>query len=686
MAPSVRRRHPVLLFLAILAALVLVTVVGVFVTLPQILSSPMVRPKLLAAVAPLVSPGTISIERFEFSWKQPFVMQGFKLHDKDGTVVIDSQRVTMTRTLAQLIGDPNDMGTMTFEKASIDVRREADGTINLVRALGSLITPNAEKDFAIVIRDSILKVNAPQLNESFVSRNADMLINLPKAPAPLSFQLKASSEGARKSNFSLNVRGKIERWTDKSVDILAEFDRWPFAGSGLGLGATAWATGRVKITEGPDEYYIIPQIRADMRWSDSDTLPKLVTSIDRMQLQSDIRASIEPKVNVALKDTRIAIPGVQLWLSGKAKDIGGDASAIDMAGNITVDSMKLKELTTANSSEPIEFQMTPLKFAISGPFSEKERSKIKASLNTEVAGLKSGGISLGKMNIAADWQNGKLSIAPIDTTINDGRLHLEPFVEMSPEGTPLFVRLGPQTSLERMSLDTITSQKYMVYPAPALASATTVKGFISARISKGIIPITDKSKELDIKGDMAFEDVTFGPGPWLTGLTSSVGLPPPPTFALNQPIQFEILGDRVVQSGLTIPVGELTRLSFSGSVSFRKELDLLVQVPVTPQLLANAPLIRSFLGQEEFRIPIRGTLDKPEVDKSSFDANMKQLGENLKNRAVETSLDMLFNGLLGGRIPRPVQPGSNNLPLNQPIAPPTTRNQTPPPPAPRPMQ
>ena len=684
MAPSVRRRHPFLLFLAIVAALLLVSTSGMLVVLPQILSSPVVKPKLLAAVAPMVSPGAISVDRFEFSWKQPFVMHGFKLHDKDGTVVIDSQRVKLSRTLAQLIGDPNDMGTMTFEKAEIDVRREDDGTINLVRALGSLITPKAEKDFAVVIRNSTLKVNAPQLNETFVSRDADMLINLPKAPAPLSFQLEASSEGARKSKFSLNVRGKIERWTDKSVDILAEFDRWPFAGSGLGLGATAWATGRVKITEGPDEYHIIPQIRADVRWSDADTLPTLLTSIDRLQMQSDIRASIEPKTNITLKGTQIAVPGVQLALDGKALDIGSASSSVDMAGNISVDSAKLKELTAANSSEPVEFQMTPLKFAVSGPLAEKERSKIKASLNTEIAGLKSGGISLGRMKIVSDWQNGKLDIAPIDTTINDGRLHLEPFVEMSPGGTPLFVRLGPQTTLQRMSLDTITSQKYMVYPAPALASATTVKGFISAKISSGIIPVTDKSKELDIKGDMAFEDVTFGPGPWLIGLTSSVGLPPPPTFALNQPIQFEILGDRVVQSGLTIPVGELTRLSFSGSVSFKKELDLLVQVPVTPQLLANAPLIRSFLGQEEFRIPIRGTLDKPEVDKSAFDSNMKQLGENLKNRAVETSLDMLFNGLLGGRVPRPVQPGANNLPQNQPVAPPTTRNQPPPPP--RPMQ
>jgi hypothetical protein len=682
MAPAKRRRHPILLLLGIFVGGILALIAGVTIALPQILSSPQIRPRLVAAVAPMVSPGMLSIDRFEFSWKKPFVMHGFQLRDKDGTVVIDSEKVTLSRTLAQLIGDPDDMGTMTFEKAMIDVRREDDGTINLVRALGSLVTPKAEKDFAVVIRGSTLKVNAAQLNEPFVSNDAEVLINLPKAPAPLSFQLDASSEGARKSKFSLNIRGKIERWTDKSVDILAEFDRWPFAGSGMGLGATAWATGRVKITEGPAEYHIIPKIRADVRWSDSENLPKMVTSIDRLQMQSDIRAAIEPKVNLSLKNTKIEIPGVALAINGKAEDVGGNASSVDLAGNIAVDSAKLKELMQSNTGEPLELQMSPVAFAIAGPLSGKNLDQIRASLGTEISGIKTGGIAIGKMKIDAGWQKGKLVIAPIDTTINDGKLHLEPMVEMSSEGKPLYVRLGPKTTLERMSLDAINSQKYMVYPAPALASATKVDGFISAKITDGIIPITDKTKVLDIKGDMAFEDVRFGPGPWLVGLTSNVGLPPPPTFALDQPIQFEILGDRVVQNGLTIPVGNLTRLSFSGSVSFKKELDLLVQVPITPNLLQNAPFFRSFLGQEEFKIPIRGTLDKPEVDKTAFDTNMKQLGENLKNRAVETSLDMLFNGLLGGRVPRPNIAPPGQPPITQPL--PGPRTVPPPPPVPQP--
>ena len=93
----------------------------------------------------------------------------------------------------------------------------------------------------------------------------------------------------------------------------------------------------------------------------------------------------------------------------------------------------------------------------------------------------------------------------------------------------------------------------------------------------------------------------------------------------------------------------------------------MVQVPVTPTMLQNVPLFRSFLGTEQFKIPIRGTLDKPEVDKEALDLTMKQLGENLKNRAVDTSLDMLFNGILRGKVPRFIPgPNGGQQPVPQP--------------------
>lgn len=665
MSTTEKKRRHLILWLGLLLGSVLVVAFGALIALPEILSSQWVKPQIIAVINPVLNPGQISIDSFGFSWDKPLRLQGLQLRDKDGTVVIDSQEVTLSRNLWQLIQDPDDMGTMTFDHAEMDIRREDDGTINLVRALGKLITPKAEKDFAIVIRQSTLKVNAPQLNEPFVSHDAEVLIDLPKAPAPLSFMLEASADGARKSRFGLSVKGKLERWTDKSVDVLAEFDRWPIAGNALNIGATAWATGRAKVTGGPDEYHVVPRIRADVRWSDADNLPDWITAIDRLQAQTDIRVSVEPVVNLTLKDTQISVPGVSLEVAGKAMDLAGTAKNVDLKGSVTIDSAKLKELTSKNSSEPIDLKISPIQFAAKGPVNEKEREQLVASLKTEVASLKTGGIQIGDMKLELNWRDGKLTIAPIDTNINDGRLHLEPIVQMTNDGMPGSVRLGPQTTLSRMSLDQITSQNYMVYPAPALASATRVDGFISAKISEGVIPLSDKSVPFSLKGDMAFEDVRFGPGPWLLNLTQSVGLPPPPTFAIDQPIAFEIVGDRVIQHGLRIPIGELTQLDFSGSVTFKKELDLLVEVPVTPSLLQTVPLFQSFLGQESFKIPIRGTLDKPEVDKTAFDANMKQLGENLKNKAVETGLDMLFNGVLGGRVPRFI-PNPNQPPQPQP--------------------
>lgn len=650
-------------FLGILLCIALLAVIQ----LPRLLETPFVTGKILDAVAPLAAPGRITVDRFRFDWNGPVIMEGFRLHDQDDTVVIASEQVQLSRTLWQIINDPDDLGTMTFRKAVMDIRRESDGTINLVRALGKLIDPNAERDFAIVIADSDLTVHSPEMPEPFVSKDADVEIDLPKAPKPLGFSLTASGLGARKVKFALSARGQIQRWTDKSVDIVAEFDRWPFVGSGMGLAATAWLTGRVHVTEGPSRYHVVPDIRADVQWQDSEDLPKLLTAVDRMRLKADIRASYDPKVDVALEKTEIGLPGMVVNLRGSASDLNGPKAAADLSGELAVDPARIGEILATSDMGKVRFAMTPLKFQASGPVNRKEVSKIQASMATRVSDIDLDGIQVGDIVLDMKWNDGKILIAPIDTTVNDGRLYVEPVVEMTEDAMPARVRLGPNTTLTRLSLSPLISEKVMVYPAPALASATRVDGFISARITDGVIPVMDRGTDLSLKGDMAFEDVRFGPGPWLLNLTQSVGLPPPPTFSLDRPIDFEIVKDRVIQHGLSIPIGQLTRLDFSGAVTFDQKLDLLVQVPVTPTLLQNVALFRSFLGTEVFRIPIRGTIGRPEVDQAAFDANMKQLGENLKNRAVDTSLDMLFNGILGGRVPRfiPV-PGRDAQPPGPP--------------------
>jgi len=639
-------------WLAVFLGLAACAAILAIIQLPSLLETPFASTRILEVVNQLAAPGRISVDRFRFGWNEPLILEGFRLHDKDGSAVISSGELELSRTLMQLVKDPNDMGTLTFRNAVMNVRREPDGTINLVRALGKLIDPKAEKDFAIVIADSELAFHSPEMPEPFVSKDVDVEIDLPKAPKPLGFSLTASGMGARKVKFSLATRGQIQRWTDKSVDIVAEFDRWPFVGSGMGLAATAWLTGRVRVTEGPERFHIVPDVRADIQWQDAEELPKLLTAIDRLRLQADMRASYKPQIDVALKSTRLDVPGVDIRLQGQATDMTGPRAAADLSGEIVMDPARIGEILAANDMGKIRFAMTPLKFQAKGPVNRKEIAGMQASMATRVSGIDLDGIKIGDISLDMKWNDGKIVIAPIDTTVNDGRLYVEPIVEMTADAMPARLRIGPDTSLTRLSLSQLITEKVMVYPAPALASATRVDGFISARITDGVIPLMDKNTELSLKGDMAFEDVRFGPGRWLLNLTQNVGLPPPPTFFLNQPIEFEIVKDRVIQHGLTIPIGQLTRLDFSGSVTFDQRLDLQVEVPVTPTLLQNVPLFRSFLGTEVFKIPIRGTIGNPEVDQRSFDANMKQLGENLKNRAVDTSLDMLFNGILGGRIPR----------------------------------
>ena len=161
LSPKPRKRN-LLLWTGLCIGLIIAGIGIGLLSLPGILSADWMKPRILGVVKPLIAPGSLSVDKFQFGWDQPLVMSGFQIRDQDGTVVIDSKTVKLSRTLWQLIEDPDDMGTLSLEEAVIDIKREPDGTINLIRALGSLIKPNAGRDFAIEIRKSTLKVMTPE--------------------------------------------------------------------------------------------------------------------------------------------------------------------------------------------------------------------------------------------------------------------------------------------------------------------------------------------------------------------------------------------------------------------------------------------------------------------------------------------------------------------------------------------
>jgi translocation and assembly module TamB len=180
------------------------------------------------------------------------------------------------------------------------------------------------------------------------------------------------------------------------------------------------------------------------------------------------------------------------------------------------------------------------------------------------------------------------------------------------------------------------SRRVLSYVAPVLDQATRASGRVSVEIEEAAFPIGgDPTRHADVKGKVVFQDVEFAPGPLTRDLVALVApAKQPGTLRLAEPVLLTIADGRVNQRGLAIPIGDVTRVEVEGWVDFDKNLGLVATLPVTPAMFGNSPLLGTIVTGTQIRVPIRGTLDAPKLDKEAFKAGLTELGKGLLVRGA----------------------------------------------------
>jgi translocation and assembly module TamB len=129
-----------------------------------------------------------------------------------------------------------------------------------------------------------------------------------------------------------------------------------------------------------------------------------------------------------------------------------------------------------------------------------------------------------------------------------------------------------------------------------------------------------------------------------------------PLLRIDEPVALQIADRRVYQRGMEIPVGKLTRVGLDGWVGFDSELNLTASIPVLPTMLADRPLLGAIAAEAKVRVPIRGTLRKPEIDREAFQFAMKDMGRTLLENGLTKGAVELLDRLGPGRNPDPRPP------------------------------
>ena len=181
-----------------LLALLVLGMVGLVAAAPWVLSAGPVRSIVVARINAAIAPGSVVVEGWSLGWLGPIRIDGIALVGPQGKQVIAARQVRFDWGIIGLLLARPDYGTITVERAKIDVERRVDGSVDLLDALASAtkpdpdhpdhpdrpgdprraITPGPEQPdrsglakiaVKVVIKDGTLRAVSPELAEPLVA-------------------------------------------------------------------------------------------------------------------------------------------------------------------------------------------------------------------------------------------------------------------------------------------------------------------------------------------------------------------------------------------------------------------------------------------------------------------------------------------------------------------------------------
>jgi translocation and assembly module TamB len=224
------------------------------------------------------------------------------------------------------------------------------------------------------------------------------------------------------------------------------------------------------------------------------------------------------------------------------------------------------------------------------------------------------GCQIGAAELRGQLASGLFRAAPIEATLNQGRLHLEPCLRLDP--LPLEVTLAKGRAIEHAHLTPAACASALGYAVPVLANVAQADGEISLDLQSGRVPLTEPEKG-DIIGWITLHSAQVSAGPLVQELSVLLKGPATLTLAKDNIVPFRMVNGRVYHTGLELHFPELT-IRLSGSVGLDGSLALTAEMPVPPKWLGSSKLAKSALGNQTIRLPIGGTLSHPRIDERAL--------------------------------------------------------------------
>ncbi len=296
----------------------------------------------------------------------------------------------------------------------------------------------------------------------------------------------------------------------------------------------------------------------------------------------------------------------------------------------------------------------------------------EAGLGWQTANLY--GLSAGAGDLSCQLNEGIGTLVLRDLPVNEGTVRLNSQLRL--DRTPALIVLQSDRVIDKVRLSPELCAGWLRFVAPIMANATRVEGRFSVVLAKGALPVSDPSTG-DVSGQFAIHAAQLSPGPFanqvvavvdrIRAMTKSRSLKPADFLSLaeqstspssggrervwvtlpEQQVPFHMINGRVHHERLTLVTKEATLMT-RGSVGLDESLDLIVDVPVRDEWVAQNKQLASLRGKS-LSIPVRGSLTQPQLDLRAFESFAREAFTAPVENLLENELQKGLNRFLPGK-------------------------------------
>ncbi len=620
----------------------------------------------------------IEVGGTSLGWLSPIVLNDVTVLDLDGQSLVEVASVVSELLLWQLATDRTRPGRFIAKEPQVNVivRKDGSNAADVVRVL----TSNAD---APPLSQVALTVEQGQLTASDVAGN--QLVRLEN----LSLHASDTRTAERMLEFELTADTLQE---DQRLPVEAAFE-WngnntadPFR-SGKGTAALQFAPLSLgpfatRLQEWLPELdlhsgQVAGQMLATWDFAESQKVaaqgtlratnvratvtasPDTTREVDWPSevLAFDIAGDYSPDTDsLLLSKALLQSTPVTLNANGGLSDLRG-ACIVDLRGELRYDLDQFVNHLAADYREHVQVRgLQTRKFSIRGPLVTQvdgvatydfTQVALEADLGWEQADVF--GVRSEQATLITRLIGGVLEIEPQNVPVSGGQFRGKPHVDLQVH--PAQAEMPQGLVLENIQFSPEMCHLWLKYLSPPLAEATQAEGRFSIALSDTHLPLEDMANG-ELEGVLSVHSAEIKPGPFanqIVGLVSAIEgmvsgrrnvsnaagdvwitLPP-------QEIAFHMTNGRMHHASVEFHAGPVTIRS-SGSVGFDETLDLMIAITLPDEWL-KSPLVSDLFAGEIIRIPVVGTVDRPQFDRRS----LADFGKRIATRATGGLLRKLLD-------------------------------------------